>query len=120
GSTWVARSFLEMKIGDLASDLDQPIHLMCNSGARSVFAAFSLKQLGLTHVYSVEGGYVTWKEEGLPIERPKTLSAEEKELYSRHLLIPEIGEQGQIKLKDSRVLLIGAGGLGSPAALYLA
>jgi molybdopterin/thiamine biosynthesis adenylyltransferase len=92
----------------------------CQSGARSALAAKTLLELGYTDVVSLEGGFTDWKRNGFEIKLPKTLSPERRARYSRHLLIPEIGEEGQMNLLDSRVLLIGAGGLGSPASLYLA
>src|SRR5204862_682173 len=92
----------------------------CAAGSRSAFAAKSLAELGYSNVVSLTGGFTDWKRNGNEIAVPRTLSPEKRTRYSRHLLIPEIGEEGQLKLLDSRVLLIGAGGLGSPAALYLA
>ena len=90
------------------------------SGNRSVFGAKSLEELGYENVVSLQGGYTDWKRNGLATELPRSLTPERRTRYSRHLLIPEIGETGQLKLLDSRILLIGAGGLGSPASLYLA
>ena len=103
-----------------APDHSAPIVLYCAVGNRSVFAAKTLEELGYEHVYSLVGGFTDWKRNGGDTITPRTLSPEKKARYSRHLLIPEIGEEGQFKLLDSRILLIGAGGLGSPAALYLA
>ena len=97
-----------------------PVVLYCASGDRSAFAAKTLQELGYEHVHSLAGGFTDWKRNGLEIVLPRTLSPEQRTRYSRHLLIPEIGEEGQLKLLDSRILLIGAGGLGSPASLYLA
>ena len=94
--------------------------LYCASGIRSVFASQTLGELGYTNVASMAGGFQGWKAQGLPWETPTILSPEQKVRYSRHLLIPEIGGEGQARLLDSKVLLVGAGGLGSPAALYLA
>src|SRR5262249_37048374 len=99
---------------------DTPVILYCASGARSAFAAKTLHELGYDTVYSLAGGFTDWKRNGLAITMPRTLSPEKRTRYSRHLRIPEIGEEGQLKLLDSRILLIGAGGLGSPASLYLA
>ena len=99
---------------------DAPIVTQCRSGVRSAKAAFALQQLGYTNVASLAGGILAWQEAGLPVEVPSRLSPEQVERYSRHLLIPEVGVAGQQKLLDSKVLLIGAGGLGSPAAYYLA
>jgi molybdopterin/thiamine biosynthesis adenylyltransferase/rhodanese-related sulfurtransferase len=120
GSKRIARSFLELKIEELVPDLERPIVVMCASGARSLFAAEDLRQLGYEHVSSVAGGFNAWRAQGLPVDRPRILSDTERERYARHLTIPEVGEAGQIKLLESKVLMVGAGGLGSPAAFYLA
>src|SRR5262249_14282689 len=90
------------------------------AGARSAFAAKTLAELGYTDVSSMSGGFTDWKRNGFDYELPRVLAPEQRARYARHLLIPEVGERGQQKLLDSRVLLIGAGGLGSPASLYLA
>ncbi|MEM8994687.1 MAG: molybdopterin-synthase adenylyltransferase MoeB, partial [Acidobacteriota bacterium] len=116
----ISRSFLELQIETEVADLDRPLLTMCASGVRSIFAAENLQQLGYTNVRSVAGGFAGWKREGLPIEVPRRLRGEDRERYARHLTIPEVGEEGQLKLLDSKVLSIGAGGLGSPALLYLA
>jgi molybdopterin/thiamine biosynthesis adenylyltransferase/rhodanese-related sulfurtransferase len=116
----VPRGNLESRIERIAPDKSKPVVLYCAVGARSAFAAKSLSDLGYTDVHSLAGGIEDWKRDGLAIVMPRTLSPERRARYSRHLLIPEIGETGQLKLLDSRVLLIGAGGLGSPASLYLA
>jgi molybdopterin/thiamine biosynthesis adenylyltransferase len=94
--------------------------LYCAGGVRSLFAAQTLEQLGYTNVASMSGGFQAWKSAGLPWEAPVVLSSDQKQRYSRHLLIPEVGAAGQAHLLESKALLIGAGGLGSPAALYLA
>lgn len=120
GAIHIPRGFLESRIEQAAPDHAQPILLYCAGGNRSAFAAKSLEELGYENVVSLAGGYTDWKRNGLPTELPRTLDAAKRARYSRHLLIPEVGEEGQLKLLDSRVLLIGAGGLGSPAALYLA
>jgi len=99
---------------------DQPLVLYCAGGVRSLFAAQTLQEMGYTNVKSMSGGFQGWKSAGLDFETPVVLSAEQKQRYSRHLLIPEVGSAGQAKLLGSKALLIGAGGLGSPAALYLA
>ena len=101
-------------------DRDAPIVVYCAGGSRSAFAAKTLGELGYTNVSSLAGGFTEWKRAGLAWESPRSLDAGKRARYSRHLLIPEVGEEGQLKLLDSRVLLLGAGGLGSPAALYLA
>lgn len=120
GALRLGRGYLELRIEEQVPDKDRPLVLMCAGGVRSLFAAESLKQLGYRDVRSLAGGFNRWKNEGLAFEVPRALSAEAKERYSRHLLLPEVGEAGQLKLLDSKVLLIGAGGLGSPAAYYLA
>ena len=101
-------------------DPQRPLVLMCGSGTRSLFAAEDVARLGYRSVSSMAGGFTCWKHEGLPVERPASLDAAARERYSRHLLMPEIGEAGQARLMESKVLLVGAGGLGSPAAYYLA
>jgi molybdopterin/thiamine biosynthesis adenylyltransferase/rhodanese-related sulfurtransferase len=120
GAVLVPRGNLESRIERIAPDKAQPVVLYCAVGARSAFSAKSLTELGYTDVHSLAGGIEDWKRDGLELVMPRTLSPERRARYSRHLLIPEIGEAGQLKLLDSRVLLIGAGGLGSPASLYLA
>lgn len=120
GALRLGRGFLELKIEEAVPDYERPLVTMCAGGTRSLFAAESLARLGYRRVYSLQGGFTRWKAEGLPWEMPSTLSREERERYSRHLSIPEVGEAGQARLLASKVLLIGAGGLGCPAALYLA
>jgi molybdopterin/thiamine biosynthesis adenylyltransferase/rhodanese-related sulfurtransferase len=120
GALHVPRSFLESRIESAVSDRDAPIVVYCASGNRSAFATRTLEELGYTDVRNLAGGYVDWKRNGLPTQLPRSLDPERRARYSRHLLIPEVGEEGQLKLLDARVLLIGAGGLGSPASLYLA
>ena len=120
GAVHVPRGYLESRIEGVALDKSEPVILYCAAGNRSVFAAKTLQELGYEAVYSLAGGFTDWKRNGLEVTMPRTLSPERRTRYSRHLLIPEIGEEGQLKLLDSRILLIGAGGLGSPAALYLA
>src|SRR3984893_16336342 len=97
-----------------------PITLYCAGGVRSLLAARALQELGYTDVQSMAGGYGAWKQAGFDFIVPRVLTAQQQQRYSRHLLIPEIGVEGQAKLLDARVLLIGAGGLGSPTGLYLA
>jgi molybdopterin/thiamine biosynthesis adenylyltransferase len=101
-------------------DRSRELVVYCSGGSRSAFAAKSLGELGYENVVSLTGGFTDWKRNGYPIETPRSLTPEQRARYSRHLLIPEVGEAGQQKLLSSRVLLIGAGGLGSPASLYLA
>src|SRR5437867_2543055 len=120
GAVHVPRGFLESRIEAAAPDRSQPVVVYCAGGARSAFAAKTLEELGYEDVVSLAGGYTDWKRNGFPTQLPRSLGAEQRRRYSRHLLIPEVGEEGQQKLLDSRMLLIGAGGLGSPASLYLA
>lgn len=120
GALRLNRGFLELRIEDKVPDFAQPVLVMCAGGVRSLFAAEALKNLGYENVKSVAGGFNRWKNNGLPFEMPRALDDDARERYARHLLLPEVGEQGQLKLMDSKVLLIGAGGLGSPAAFYLA
>jgi molybdopterin/thiamine biosynthesis adenylyltransferase/rhodanese-related sulfurtransferase len=120
GAVHVPRGNLESRIERIAPDKERQVVLYCAVGSRSAFAAKTLGELGYAHAHSLAGGIEDWKRDGLEIVMPRTLSPEKRARYSRHLLIPEIGEAGQLKLLDSRVLLIGAGGLGSPASLYLA
>src|SRR5438874_9879771 len=116
----IPRGYLELRIETAAPDRSQPIVLYCAGGVRSALAARSLEELGYENVSSLVGGFGAWKNAGLPYVVPRVLTDEQRLRYSRHLLIPEVGEAGQLKLLDARVLLIGAGGLGSPAGLYLA
>ena len=120
GSVFLPRGFLELSIEQKISDKNTPVIVYCAGGARSALAAKSLTELGYTDVASMSGGFNQWKNEGRKWVTPQTLSAEQRNRYQRHLLLPEVGEAGQQKLLDSKVLLLGAGGLGSPAALYLA
>jgi molybdopterin/thiamine biosynthesis adenylyltransferase/rhodanese-related sulfurtransferase len=120
GARHIPRGYLEQRIENEIPDRDQPLVIYCAAGVRSAFAAATLQELGYTDVISMAQGFNGWKDAGLPFSVPKTLNDAQRNRYSRHLLIPEVGEAGQIKLLDSKVLLIGAGGLGSPAALYLA
>jgi molybdopterin/thiamine biosynthesis adenylyltransferase/rhodanese-related sulfurtransferase len=120
GAVHIPRGFLESRVEGVAPDKSTPVVLYCASAARSAFAAKTLAGLGYENVHSLAGGFTDWKRNGLDITMPRTLSPERRTRYSRHILIPEIGEEGQLKLLDARVLLIGAGGLGSPASLYLA
>jgi len=121
GATHVPRSFLESRIDGVVPDHSQRLVLYCASGNRSALAARTLTEdLGYESVESMTGGITLWKDRGYEVEVPRTLSAEQRERYSRHILIPEVGESGQQALLGARVLLLGAGGLGSPTALYLA
>ena len=120
GANHVSRSYMEQQIEGIAPDRDQPLTLYCAGGVRSLFAAQTLQEMGYTNLASMSSGFQGWKSAGLAFETPVVLSAEQKQRYSRHLLIPEVGSAGQARLLGSKALLIGAGGLGSPAALYLA
>ncbi len=120
GAAHIPRGYLESRIESAAPDRSRPVILYCASGNRSAFGAKSLQELGYEQVQSLAGGFTEWKRNGFDVELPRTLSPERRTRYSRHILIPEVGEEGQLKLLDARVLIIGAGGLGSPAALYLA
>jgi len=120
GAVHIPRGSLESRIEGLLPDRARPLVVLCSGGSRSAFAAKTLTELGYERVESLRGGFTDWKRNGLPFEVPQTLEAAQRRRYSRHILIPEVGEEGQAKLLASRVLLIGAGGLGSPASLYLA
>jgi len=120
GAIYIPRGYLELRIEDKVPDKSQEVVVYCAGGTRSAFGAKSMQELGYKNVTSMTGGFGKWKESGFPIQIPRSLTAEQKNRYSRHLLVPEVGEAGQQKLLDSKVLLIGAGGLGSPAGLYLA
>jgi molybdopterin/thiamine biosynthesis adenylyltransferase/rhodanese-related sulfurtransferase len=121
GAVHVPKSYLESRIEGAVPDRSGHVVLYCASGNRSAWAARTLiEDLGYEHVESMTGGFTLWKDRGYEVETPRSLTAEQRERYSRHLLLPEVGMDGQQKLLDARVLLLGAGGLGSPAALYLA
>jgi len=120
GAHHISRGRLEFQIENLVFDRETPIALMCAGGVRTVLATRSLQELGYSSVVSVAGGFSAWKNAGYPFGAPRMLNDEQRARYSRHTIMPEMGEDGQLKLLDSKVLLIGAGGLGSPAAIYLA
>ncbi|MBK9263501.1 MAG: molybdopterin-synthase adenylyltransferase MoeB [Polyangiaceae bacterium] len=120
GAISVPRGFLEMQIEAKVPDKDAHVVLYCAGGTRSLLASKTLQDLGYTHVENVNPGFVRWKDMAYPIEMPPSLTDAQRDRYSRHLLLPEVGEVGQAKLLNAKVLLLGAGGLGSPAALYLA
>src|SRR3954469_7975157 len=121
GAVHVPRGHLEQRIEGAAPDKSQPVVLYCASGQRSALAADTMQQLlGYENVESMRGGITLWKDRGYEVDVPRSLTGDQRERYSRHLLVPEIGLEGQMKLLESKVLLLGAGGLGSPAALYLA
>jgi sulfur-carrier protein adenylyltransferase/sulfurtransferase len=116
----IPRGHLEAQIENRIPDHDAPVVVYCAGGVRSAFAAKTLAELGYTNVLSMAGGFGKWKNEGRAWKIPAALTAEQRNRYQRHLLLPEVGEKGQIKLLESKVLMLGAGGLGSPSALYLA
>jgi molybdopterin/thiamine biosynthesis adenylyltransferase/rhodanese-related sulfurtransferase len=120
GSVHIARGNLESNIEGRVPDQHTPLVVICAGGVRSAFAAKTLADLGYTDVVSVQGGFNRWKDEDREWRAPRTLEPAQRNRYQRHLLLPEVGEEGQLKLLDAKVLLLGAGGLGSPAALYLA
>jgi molybdopterin/thiamine biosynthesis adenylyltransferase/rhodanese-related sulfurtransferase len=121
GAVHVPRGYLESRIEGAVPDRDTPVVLYCASGQRSALAAHTLtEQLGFSDVRSMTGGITLWKDRGYKVEVPQALSPEQKERYSRHLLMPEVGAEGQAKLLGAKVLLLGAGGLGAPTSLYLA
>lgn len=119
GARAMSRNELELQIEELASP-EAPVMLICASGPRSLLAADALQRLGYSRVAVIEGGVERWKREGLPCTRPECVDADSAERYARQMNLPELGIEGQAQLADARVLLVGAGGLGSPAALYLA
>ncbi|MEX2211195.1 MAG: molybdopterin-synthase adenylyltransferase MoeB [Gaiellaceae bacterium] len=120
GAVWIPRGNLESRVEGALPDRGRPVVVYCSGGSRSAFAAKALGELGYENVSSLAGGFTDWKRSGFPTQLPRTLAPAQHARYSRHLLIPEVGEEGQLKLLDARVLLVGAGGLGSPASLYLA
>jgi molybdopterin/thiamine biosynthesis adenylyltransferase/rhodanese-related sulfurtransferase len=121
GAVHVPRGYLESRIEGAVSDRGQRVVLYCATGQRSALAAHTLRELlGYENVASMTGGITLWKDRGYKVELPKVLTRDQKERYGRHLLLPEVGPEGQAKLLDAKVLLLGAGGLGSPTALYLA
>jgi sulfur-carrier protein adenylyltransferase/sulfurtransferase len=120
GAITIPRGFLEFRAAEYLPQTDTDIVVYCASGARSLLAAQVLRAMGYTRVASMAGGITRWKEAGYPVVRDRQLSAEQLERYSRHFLLHQLGEKGQGKLLDAKVLLVGAGGLGSPVALYLA
>ena len=119
-SILIPQGQIEETIEEHIPDHDQPIIAMCAGGVRSAFAAVTLSEIGYTNVVSMDGGFNLWKQQGRSCASPQILKPDQRNRYARHISLPEIGEKGQQKLLDSRVVIIGAGGLGSPAALYLA
>ncbi len=120
GAVHIARGFLESRIDGFVPDRDSKVIINCASGVRSALAAKTLEDLGFSDVSSVTGGFTLWKDRGYDVEKPFTFTADQRDRFSRHFLLNEIGQEGQRKLLESKVLLLGAGGLGSPIALYLA
>lgn len=120
GATNVSRGFLEFRIGSVVPDPTRTVVLYCQTGLRSILAGKVLKELGYPNVINLQGGYQKWVQSGLPVVREEPWTPEQIQRYSRHFLLAQVGDKGQRRLRRSRVLLIGAGGLGSPAAFYLA
>ena len=120
GARHLSRAHFESRAEDVLPDKHAEIIVYCAGGVRSVFATRTLEELGYTNVSSMDGGFTRWKDLGFDFELPRVLGTEQRDRYSRHLLLPEVGEAGQLKLLGAKVLCIGAGGLGSPALLYLA
>ena len=120
GAIHVPRGFLELQVEEAVPDKEKPVILYCAGGVRSLLAAETLKRMGYQQPISMAGGFGAWKALGYRFTQPRVLGEAQAKRYSRHLLIPEVGEEGQLKLLDAKVLLVGAGGLGSPAAYYLA
>ena len=120
GAVSLPRGFLEMRVEETVPDKQTPIIAYCAGGTRSLIAARTLKEMGYTNVVSMSGGYTAWKNAGLPFVQDHQFTPEQLTRYSRHFTLPEVGEAGQAKLLAAKVLLLGAGGLGSPTALYLA
>jgi sulfur-carrier protein adenylyltransferase/sulfurtransferase len=120
GAHHISRAHLESRVEDVLPDKEAEVVVYCATGVRSVFAAKALAELGYSNVASMRGGINRWLDLGLTANVPRFLSREQRERYSRHLLLPEVGAKGQQRLLESKVLAIGAGGLGSPALLYLA
>ena len=120
GAIHIARGNLESQVESRLLDKDAEVVIYCAAGVRSAFAAKTMQELGYTDVASMAGGFGRWKDEGRAWKTPVVLSADQRNRYQRHLLLPEVGVAGQVKLLDSKVLMLGAGGLGSPSALYLA
>jgi molybdopterin/thiamine biosynthesis adenylyltransferase/rhodanese-related sulfurtransferase len=120
GVLHIPRGHLEAQIEGRITDKGAPVIVYCAGGVRSAFATKTLGEMGYTNVVSMDGGFGKWKDEGKPWKTPVQLTPDQRNRYQRHLLLPEVGVEGQAKLLGSKVLMLGAGGLGSPAALYLA
>lgn len=119
GAVGLSRGFLELRIEQIEANRQHPILVLCGSGQRSLLAAEALQRMGYQQVASVAGGFQRWKAEGLPVAAG-ALDSDAAERYARQLQLPQVGEAGQAKLAAARVALLGAGGLGAPASLYLA
>jgi rhodanese-related sulfurtransferase len=119
-ATNISRGFLEFRVASVVTDPAAPVVVYCQSGLRSMLAAKALRDLGYTNVTNLQGGFQKWAQSGLPVVKDAVMTTDQLQRYSRHFLLSQVGEKGQRKLLRSRVLLIGAGGLGSPTALYLA
>jgi sulfur-carrier protein adenylyltransferase/sulfurtransferase len=120
GARHLSRAHFESRVEDVLRDKDAEVVVYCATGVRSVFAAKTLRELGYSNVVSMAGGFTRWKDLGYDFSIPRILDASQRDRYSRHLILPEVGEEGQAKFLDAKILTIGAGGLGSPALLYLA
>jgi molybdopterin/thiamine biosynthesis adenylyltransferase/rhodanese-related sulfurtransferase len=120
GAIHLSRAHFESRVEDVLPDKDAEVVVYCASGVRSAFSAKTLGDLGYSDVASMKGGFTRWKDLGYGYDIPRVLNSSQRDRYSRHLILPEVGEAGQIKLLESKILCIGAGGLGSPALLYLA
>ncbi|HVC38583.1 MAG TPA: molybdopterin-synthase adenylyltransferase MoeB [Candidatus Dormibacteraeota bacterium] len=120
GAVLIPRGFLELRVEAAIPDRATPITVYCASGVRSLLAAKTLQGMGYSHVSSLQGGFNAWKDQGLPFTVPRAFTPEQRERYSRHFLLSEVGEDGQARLLGAKVLLLGAGGLGAPVAYYLA
>lgn len=120
GAAHLSRAHFESRAEDVVGDKDSEVVVYCATGVRSVFAAKTLRELGYTNVTSLAGGFSRWRDLGFDFKIPRVLDHDQRDRYSRHLILPEVGEKGQLALLEGKVLAIGAGGLGSPALLYLA
>ncbi len=120
GARWIPRGFLELRIEEQVPEKESQVVLYCAGGSRSALAARSLSEMGYSNVSSLAGGFSAWKRAGLPFDRPFVMTQDQAVRYARHTMLPEVGQEGQVKLLRSKMLCLGAGGLGSPVALYLA
>ncbi len=120
GARWIPRGFLEIRVEEQVPEKNADIILYCAGGTRSALAARALNELGYSNVRSMAGGFTAWKRAALEYDKPFIMTQDQSIRYSRHTMLPEVGQEGQVKLLKSKVLLLGAGGLGSPSGLYLA